>query len=65
MVLRSEIDLGKELGILQLIQEVIDSRKRILVLDCHGIHIPIVDAHPHRAILLFSQTRQGNPRVKH
>jgi ABC-type cobalamin/Fe3+-siderophores transport system ATPase subunit len=53
MVPRSEIDLGKELGILQLIQEVIDPRKRILVLDCHDIQISIVDAHPHRAILLF------------
>jgi hypothetical protein len=37
MVPKSEIDFGKELGILQLIQEVIDPRKRILVLDCHSI----------------------------
>jgi ABC-type cobalamin/Fe3+-siderophores transport system ATPase subunit len=59
MVPRSEIDLRKELGILQLIQEVIDSRKRILVLDCHSIQIPIVDAHPHRAILLFHKQDRG------
>jgi ABC-type cobalamin/Fe3+-siderophores transport system ATPase subunit len=59
MVPRSKIDLGKELGILQLIQEVIDPRKRILVLDYHDIQIPIVNAHPHRAILLFHKKDRG------
>jgi hypothetical protein len=59
MVPRSEIDFGKEFGILQLIQEIIDPRKWILVLDCHDIQIPIFDAHPHRAILLFHKQDRG------
>jgi hypothetical protein len=59
MVPRFEIDLGKELGIFQLIQEVIDPWQRMLILDCHDIQVPIVNAHPHRAILLLHKQDKG------
>jgi hypothetical protein len=59
MVSRPKINLGKELDIFQLIQEVIDPWQRILVLDCHDIQVPIVNAHPHRAILLIHKQDKG------
>jgi hypothetical protein len=64
MIPRSEINLGKELGIPQLVQEVIYSRQRVLILDYHGIQISVVctSSWKHPSSL---QTGQGNPMVKH
>jgi hypothetical protein len=61
MISRSKINLGKKLSIPQLVQEVIYPQQRVLVLDYHGIQIPVVNAHPHGTIFLLHKQDRGTP----
>jgi hypothetical protein len=55
MISISDINLQKIHYSMQLIQNIIDPRDRVHVLDCLLICIPVVDAHPHGSILLLEQ----------
>ena len=44
MVSRSDVNLGENTRSLQLVEQIVDSRERILILDSHLIQFPVVDA---------------------
>jgi hypothetical protein len=52
MVSTYEINLGKDLRAMKLIQQVIKLRYRIPILDCDVVDGPAVYAHSHAAIFL-------------
>jgi len=52
MISTLEINLGKELGTLQLLQQVINARKWTSVLNYYLVDCPIVNTHAPRTILL-------------
>ena len=53
MVSRLQVNLQKYLGSSYLIEQVIDPREWVMVLDGHFFKLAVIDAHPHRTILLL------------
>ncbi|KAK4729331.1 hypothetical protein R3W88_022319 [Solanum pinnatisectum] len=52
MIARSEIYLRKTSGTLKLIEEIINSQKRILILDSNLVQLTVIYTHPKRTIFL-------------
>ena len=64
MVAAAQVDLAEVLGSLQPIEQLIDQRKRIAVLDGDVVERTIVDTHAHGAIfLLDEQDRSAEGRL--
>mgnify|MGYP005835591863 CR=1 FL=1 len=61
VVPRSEVDLGEHLGPIELIKQIFDLGKWILVLDCNFIEGAIVNAHADGTVL-FAKNRIGDPQ---
>jgi hypothetical protein len=53
-----EVYLGEIFGSLQLVEEVVDPRERVLILDCNFIQGPVIDTHSHTPIL-FGNEKDG------
>ncbi|CAA0840525.1 Unknown protein, partial [Striga hermonthica] len=49
MIARTQVDIRKDAGSSQLVEEILNARKGILVLDCKSIQFPIVNTHAHRS----------------
>jgi hypothetical protein len=59
MVAGFEVKLGKALGARELIQELIDDRKRIFALDSKQIQLAIVDHKMPSCVFLLDKKNQG------
>ena len=59
VVARAEVQLGEELGAMQLIQQFIDQRNRVRVLDGDGIEGSVVDAEPPRSVGFLDEEDGG------
>jgi len=55
----AKVDLGEEAGTLQLIQELIDHRDRVLVLDGGVVEGSVVDAETPSVVVLADQKHRG------
>ena len=53
MVSHSHIYFQEHCYVVQLIEEIIDPGKGILILDRHFIQLPVVNAKPHSTVLLL------------
>src|SRR5581483_4360861 len=62
MVSGSRIDFGEVCRSLQLVEQIINTRKRITILDSNLVQLPIIDAHAKRSIFLFDEQHGGSPR---
>src|SRR5581483_5970934 len=51
----SKIDLGEIGRSLQLVEQIINTRKRITVLDSNLVQLPVINAHAKRSILLLDE----------
>jgi len=48
-----EINLGEHSHSLKLVKQIINAKQMILALDCYFVQLPVINEHPHRAILLL------------
>ncbi|KAK4716441.1 hypothetical protein R3W88_014779 [Solanum pinnatisectum] len=55
MIARFEVYLRKVTSTLKLVEQVINPRDRIIVLDCDFVQLPIVNAHSKRTVFLFHE----------
>src|ERR1044072_7933875 len=62
MVTRSQIYLGEYRSSLQLVHQIINSWKRVSVLNGHLIQLPIIHTQPGSAILFLDQQYRCTPR---
>ncbi|KAL4561749.1 hypothetical protein LXL04_033923 [Taraxacum kok-saghyz] len=62
VVTGSQIDLREPSGSLKLIKQVVDPWKRITILYGEFVQLPIINAHPLGAILLFHEQDRGSPK---
>ena len=62
MVPRLQINLLKYFGTSHLIEQVIDMREWVSVLDSHFVQLAVIDAHLHRTILLIYEQYRCSQR---
>ncbi|KAF3626893.1 hypothetical protein FXO38_29011 [Capsicum annuum] len=62
MIARSEVYLREIAGTLKLVKQVIDSGKRILVLDCDFIELMVINAHSEISIFFAHEQHWCTPR---
>ena len=62
MVTGSQVNLGEDTRTMLLIEQVINARKRILVLYGYLVQLPVVYAHPKTPILLLYKQNRSTPR---
>jgi hypothetical protein len=62
MIARAQIELGEELGAVQLVQQLVHHRDRVGVLDGDGVEGPVVDAEAPRAVGFLDQQDGGRER---
>ncbi len=62
MVAGTQVDFGKELRTTQLVENIINPRKRVAVLDSELIQSSIVYTHSETAIFLGYEKDRGPPR---
>ena len=55
MVAAAEVDLAKELRALELVEELVDHRDGVFVLDGALVESTVVDAEPPRSIMLLDK----------
>ena len=53
MVPKLQVNLGKDLGSSYMIEQVIDPREWVSVLDGHFVKLTVIDPHPHSTILIL------------
>jgi hypothetical protein len=58
----TEINLGKDFGIMELVNEVIDERNGKAVLDGDFVEGSIINAHPEFSSLLLDKNDRGSIR---
>src|SRR3982074_1986635 len=54
-VARTQIEFGEVLASCKPVEEVVDARERILVLDCDVVECAIINPHTEATILLFDK----------
>ena len=62
MVPGSYVNILKDFGSSHLIEQVIDPREWITVLDSHFVQLTVINAHLHRTIFLLHKKYRCSPR---
>jgi hypothetical protein len=62
MIPRAKIDLGEELGAVELVQQLIDNRNWKSILDGDGVEGAIVDTELPRSIMLPDEENRRGER---
>ena len=61
MVSGPQIDLGEDPGSVQLVEQILDLRERILVLDGHFIQLTVVHTHAYGSVSLVDEENWRTP----
>ncbi|KAJ0582257.1 hypothetical protein HanHA300_Chr04g0150211 [Helianthus annuus] len=61
MIARTKINFGETGSALELIKEIVDTRKRVTILDGEFVELTIIDTHAERAIFLFNEEHGSTP----
>ncbi|MFS7971870.1 hypothetical protein Hanom_Chr09g00837931 [Helianthus anomalus] len=62
MITRTKIDFGETGSALELVKEIVDTRKRVTILDGEFVELTIIDTHAERTIFLFNEKHGSTPR---
>ncbi|KAM0023987.1 hypothetical protein Hdeb2414_s0022g00610551 [Helianthus debilis subsp. tardiflorus] len=62
MITRTKIDFGETSSALKLIKEIVDTRKRVTILDGEFVELTIIDTHAKGTIFLFNEEHGSTPR---
>ncbi|MFS7983058.1 hypothetical protein Hanom_Chr11g00970071 [Helianthus anomalus] len=62
VITRTKINFGEAGSALKLVKEVVDTRKRVMILDGEFVELTIIDTHAKRTIFLFNEKHGSTPR---
>ncbi|MFS8031537.1 hypothetical protein Hanom_Chr17g01547061 [Helianthus anomalus] len=62
MITRTKIDFGEPGSALELVKEIVDTRKRVTILDGEFVELTIIDTHAERTIFPFNEKHGSTPR---
>jgi hypothetical protein len=61
VISRSQINLGENNGSLHLVEQILDSGQRVLVVNGDLIQRMVIHTHPLGPVILFHEQNKGSP----